>query len=179
MRARRTALNSEQRARHREAAVARVLADPAYQSAQVVCCYASFGDELDTSSLRAAVLASDKTLLLPRVESRTTISLRVVKAEDVLAPNRLGIMEPLATAPRLPVDEVDLFVVPGLAFDAQGQRLGYGGGYYDRLLTQARPNACLMGLAFSIQILPQVPQDPFDVCMTVVVTEAKTLRPAL
>lgn len=179
MRAWRAALSSEQRLQGSAAATKRVLSYAAYQAAQVVCAYASLGDELDTSSLRAAIAADGKILLLPRVEHDATLSLRAVGDDELLEENRYGILEPAATAPRLEPSAVDLFVVPGLAFDAQGGRLGYGGGYYDRLLAQARLGACIMGLAFDGQLVAQLPQEPFDVRMNIIVTEARSLHPPL
>ena len=176
MRALRASLTSEQRSQLSAAAVARVLKHAAYQSSKVVCAYAAFGDELDTRPLLAAIHADDKTMLLPRIEVDSVLALHVVTANSVLERNRIGIDEPAVDDPRMEPADVDVFVVPGLAFDAQGGRLGYGQGYYDRLLSHARPDACIMGVAFELQLVPEVPRDSLDVLMAVVVTEARTLH---
>ena len=173
---RRAALAVDERARHSEAATSRLLADPAYLHAQVVCAYANFGDELDTHTLCVAARSDRKTLLLPRVEKNSILVLHVVGPHTALKPNRIGIFEPAASEASMEASQVDLFVVPGLAFDAHGARLGYGRGYYDRLLSKARADACMVGVVFEAQLVPQVPTTTTDVAMHMVITEAQTLH---
>jgi 5-formyltetrahydrofolate cyclo-ligase len=75
------------------------------------------------------------------------------------------------------VDRLDLVVVPGVAFDPQGNRLGWGAGYYDRLLAQVRADAPIVALAFECQIVPAIPPESHDVPVDVIVTEQRIIRP--
>lgn len=135
---------------------------PAWQAARVVCLYASFKSELGTQPLLAAALAEGKTLLLPRALPDGTLCLHRVDDLNQLAASHLGIPEPLATCPVGAVSSVDLFLVPGLAFDAEGRRLGYGAGFYDRLLHDAAAQAVLVGYGFAFQVTPEVPVEAHD-----------------
>jgi 5-formyltetrahydrofolate cyclo-ligase len=104
------------------------------------------------------------------------MSFHRVDSGDALAPGRYGIPAPadVGTA-RVEVDGFDLVVVPGLAFDPNGFRLGRGVGYYDRFLSRARSKT-VAGLAFSWRIVPEVPVDPWDVPVDAVVTEKGVIR---
>ena len=96
-----------------------------------------------------------------------------------MTPNHFGILQPpLETARLIPTAAIPLFLVPGLAFDPAGRRLGYGLGFYDRAFADAAPGALKVGLAFELQILESVPADPHDVPMDFVVTEDRVIRAA-
>jgi 5-formyltetrahydrofolate cyclo-ligase len=95
-------------------------------------------------------------------------------SERPALPGRLGIREPSPEDP-VPVDQIDAFLVPGLAFSPIGARLGFGGGFYDRFLATARPDALLIGIAFEWQICHAVPIEDHDVCMTHIVTPRQTI----
>ncbi|MCS7305292.1 MAG: 5-formyltetrahydrofolate cyclo-ligase [Thermoguttaceae bacterium] len=100
-----------------------------------------------------------------------------------LEPGSFGILEPRRELRELPdrqasIQEVDLVVVPGVAFDRKGGRLGHGRGYYDRLLANARQDTVLVGLAYQCQILPELPLLPSDVRMDIVLTESDLYRPS-
>jgi len=104
------------------------------------------------------------------------LSFRAIKSEAELEPGRLGVREPSNSAELIPVDQIDLFVVPGLGFTRDGKRLGRGGGYYDATLKAALARSRRVGLAFSDQIVDTMPTTSEDVDMDLVVTEAETLR---
>ena len=96
-----------------------------------------------------------------------------------MVPNHFGILQPPRAAARLvPTAAIPLFLVPGLAFDPAGRRLGYGLGCYDRAFADAAPGALKVGLAFELQILESVPADPHDVPMDFVVTEDRVIHAA-
>ena len=170
---RRDALTEGDRALLSERIVAAVLELPAYRDAGVVLAYASFGTELRTDGLLRRVLADGKVLLLPRVE-RGGLRLYEVRdlAED-LEPGTWGIREPKPD--RCPPAEpggVGFALVPGVAFDREARRLGYGGGFYDRLLAGGLPEGTpLVSGAFELQVVDEVPTDPHDAAVDVVVTE--------
>ena len=91
---------------------------------------------------------------------------------DPLLPTGYGPREPSRRIPLEPA-EVDLIITPGLAFDRRGFRLGYGGGHYDRFLTRVRPDSIRIGLAFSVQLVDRVPEEPSDQKVHFVVTDAE------
>lgn len=92
-------------------------------------------------------------------------------AGGCLEPGAHGILEPHADTPEIPLQEIDVFVCPGLAFDTHGHRLGRGRGFYDRLLAQARPDALKIGICFPFQIVPDTFAEPHDVRMDEVIYE--------
>lgn len=158
----------------------RLLALPAYRDARCVMAYVSFGAEFDTSAFVGDVLARGKRLVLPRVEGGATRSLKLYAVRDPdaqLAPGVWGIREPRAdVCPQVALSEVDFVLVPGVAFTARCERLGYGGGYYDRLLTGIRPEVCRAAGAFSLQVVEDLPTGEHDQRVHCVVTELQTLR---
>lgn len=154
-----------------------VLARGAFRRARSVMAYASFGSEVDTSTLWQAVLADGRTLLLPRID-RSRDAIRVYAVRDLardLETNRWGIAEPRPEAcAEVGPAELDFVFVPGVAFDARGGRLGYGKAYYDRLLASSRQAGgapTLVAGAFAVQVVDEVPMEPHDVPIPVVLTE--------
>jgi 5-formyltetrahydrofolate cyclo-ligase len=147
----------------------------AYRRSGTVMAYADFGSELQTDEFMLHSLDQGKTLLLPRVNRRK----RALDIYEVRDPGRdleegtWGIREPRPDrCARVDPDIIDFVLVPGLAFDAQGGRLGYGGGFYDRLLASTlSTRTWLVAGAFEAQMVDQVPLDEHDVPMDVVVTE--------
>ena len=139
--------------------------------------YASFGSEVDTSELWQAILTEGKTLLLPRID-KSRDAIRVYAVRDPsrdLETNRWGIAEPRPEAcPEIDLADLEFVFVPGVAFDARGGRLGYGKGYYDRLLAasgQAGGSPTLIAGALAVQVVDEVPMEPHDVRIPALVTE--------
>lgn len=151
-----------------EAVTRHVLAWPLYQQARCVMLYASMPEELSTRALCQAVLSSEKVLLLPRLEGRHVMSARLTESLGALVPGPMGILEPAPDAPVCPPEAIDLVLCPGLAFDIQGWRLGFGAGYYDSFLAQSP--ALRAGLCYLRQQVPQVPHDARDVPMHHLIT---------
>jgi 5-formyltetrahydrofolate cyclo-ligase len=153
--------------------VATILNLPSYRDAGAVLAYASFGTELQTDELLRRVLADGKTLVLPRVERGGLGLYEVRDLAGDLAPGTWGIREPEPDrCPPADAGGVGFALVPGVAFDRGARRLGYGGGYYDRLLAGGLPEATpLVSGAFEVQILDKIPLDPHDAPVDVVVTE--------
>ena len=178
-RLRREALARRDRHPDRDAAsrtiCAKLAALPQYSTAKVVMFYVHFRSEVQTGALLAESLRSGKQVVVPYCQPDRLGLFRLRDLEE-LAPGTLGIPEPkpalrglrhrLATPA-----ELDLIVVPGVAFDRRGTRLGHGRGYYDKLLAQVRPDALLAGVAFQCQIFPEIPTAPHDVPMDLVITE--------
>jgi 5-formyltetrahydrofolate cyclo-ligase len=102
----------------------------------------------------------------------------VALSEGELVRGTLGFAQPAASAPLVAVEAVDVFVVPGLLFDRACRRLGRGRGDYDRLLARARPDALRVGICYADRVVDELPEDPWDVAMDVVVTDRFVLRRA-
>lgn len=149
--------------------VAQVLASEAYRSAHTVLAFVGVGGEPDTTDLLAAVHRDGKRLALPRTTSQGIEAVEVHPGDD-LVPASFGIPEPPAGRPPLPPSAIDLVVVPGLAFDHHGHRLGQGGGHYDRLLAVLEPGTPTLGMAFREQLVERIPREPFDRPVALVVT---------
>jgi 5-formyltetrahydrofolate cyclo-ligase len=134
----------------------------------LVLLYAGLPGELDTRPLDALLCRRGATIAWPRVAGP---SLRLhVAAHDQLAPGGLAIREPAADLPEVAPSLLDLAVVPGLAFDRAGHRLGSGRGYYDALLERA-PQALRVGVCLPAELIPRVPSEPHDVLMDLVIAD--------
>lgn len=151
----------------------RVLALPEIAGAGSVLAFASFGAEIPTDDLLRGLLLAGKRVLLPYVEEAGTLRAAEITSIDDLAPGYRGIREP---ARREPVSEVDAAVVPGVAFDEHGGRLGYGGGFFDRYLETLAPSVPVVGICFDAQIVKQVPREDHDRPVHVIVTERRIIR---
>lgn len=147
----------------------RVLSHPRVKSAQVVMAYHSLPDEADTHALLDALLAEGKTVLLPQVTGAASMVLRKYTGKDSLREGAYGIMEPTG-ALFADYDCIDAAIVPGMAFDAVGHRLGRGKGYYDRLLPLL-PRAYKIGICHAYQLVESVAHEEHDIRMDEVVRD--------
>ena len=152
-----------------------------YQRAGTICWYVGVRDEVATLEMIERALGEGRRAVVPWRAGEGLELFAIAGAAD-LEPASFALLEPgLAArsdpARRTPPDAVDLFVVPGVAFDRQGRRLGYGRGFYDRLLALARPDAAIVGLAFDAQVVDRIPAAPHDVPMRAVVTESTVYAP--
>ncbi len=173
--ARRDAVDAATRAALSQAILRKIAGLPAYREARAVLAYAGFGSELQTSGFLRHVLDEGKALLLPRVNRKEKLLevYEVVDPERDLQAGTWGISEPAPERCSVadPLD-ADFVLVPGVAFDARGGRLGYGAGFYDRLIsTGLPPRAWLVAGAFEAQMVEEVPMDDNDVPVDAVVTE--------
>ncbi|MCE9551201.1 MAG: 5-formyltetrahydrofolate cyclo-ligase [Betaproteobacteria bacterium] len=157
----------------------------AYRTASTVLAYMSFGAEFSTDEWVQQALRDDKCVLLPKV-NRTTNELDIYRVSDLqqdLAPGLWNIREPLVErcAKINTLKEVDFILLPGIAFGRDGARLGYGGGFYDKLLARikdAHPGCrpALAAGAFAIQLVEGLPQEATDHKVDWVVTENETIQ---
>lgn len=172
----RRAMPAEARKLRSNAVARNVLALPEWQAAKTVSLYIAMREELDLSLLIDDAVTSKKTVALPRVDDDTdTLHLHAWTRGGALRASAFGVEEPEAHAPTVPDSEVDLVIVPALAFDETGQRIGYGAGYYDGLLPRLS-SARSVGVAFDFQLIAEVPVEPNDMPVHVVVTDARTIR---
>lgn len=143
-----------------------------FQMAHTVMLFLNFRDEVETTSLAEETLECKKKLILPRCAPKgILLPLEVNNLADDIEPGLWGIREPKLTNKEVDPLEIDLVVVPGAGFDLQGNRLGYGGGFYDRFFMRIKPSTPRVALGFECQIIPEVPVDKHDAKMTKLVTE--------
>jgi 5-formyltetrahydrofolate cyclo-ligase len=169
----RDALDPSWRTWASDAMVRRIAALATFDAARTVLLSAPFRSEWDAAPLIDVALASGKRVALPRVdESARMLELcRIVDAKRDIVAGYRGVREPARHCEAVPASAVDWVLVPGIAFDRSGARLGYGGGYYDRLLPLLPERAARVAGAFSVQIVDEVPSAPHDIRMDTVVTE--------
>ena len=140
----------------------------------VVALYAAKGSEVDTSRIDAAARAAGYAVVYPRVSDvARSLTFHGVTLDE-LAPTRFGLREPNADAPGVEVADIAAFVVPGLAFDRAGGRIGWGRGHYDATFAAASPSALRVGLAYECQLVEHVAPEPHDVALHILITELAT-----
>lgn len=167
-------------AREREQASERVCEDISsmtpYLRASSILAFASFGSELNTQSLLRRVISDGKNLILPRVNKATQqLQLHRIKALNALIPGIWGILEPHADAIVFDLADIELIIVPGVAFDRAGFRIGYGKGFYDKLLSAANPATTRLSAAFDCQIVDAVPNDAHDERVDLIITPTQKI----
>ena len=150
-----------------------------YVRARGIACYVSKDTEVDTRVLIRTSLDRGKRVLIPVVK-KGEVELFFSEIKDLgkeLAPGTFGILEPKPEFVRqVELDEIDLMFVPGIAWDKEGYRLGWGRGYFDRVIQKLPSHVRTAGLAFNLQLINRVPRDQFDVPVDVVITESRVIR---
>jgi 5-formyltetrahydrofolate cyclo-ligase len=180
--ARRDGLPPDERARKSQAIAARLLQLPSLIEAECVLAYSSFRSEVETPELIATLLAQGKDVVLPKV-NRQTRTLDLYGIADLLrdtAPGPWGIKEPVpARCELISPRDLQFVIIPGVAFDLQGRRVGYGGGYYDDLLARLRPRMApeqLVAVAYEVQIVPEAPARGKDIPVPYIMTEDRLIE---
>jgi len=158
----------------------RIMALPEYPRAHTLMLYLDIRSEVRTCWFVPAAWADRKRVVVPYCEEEQ-IKLFPLDSFEELAPGTMGILEPKpelrsCADKRIDPTRLDLIVAPGLAFDRCGGRLGYGKGYYDNLLHQARAGATILAVCFECQLFPRIPVLPHDIRMDMVVTEKAVYR---
>jgi 5-formyltetrahydrofolate cyclo-ligase len=155
----------------------RLFAQPGVREAGTVMLYSSVGAEVATGPMAERLWREGRRVLLPAMAAGE-IEPVLADPGELMAPSSFGPLEPVKRRP-VPLEEIDVVVVPGLAFDRRGNRLGYGGGHYDRFLRRLGGRTVRVGVGFGVQLLDAVPAWPGDEPLDAVVTEeeAVTCRP--
>ena len=159
-----------------DAILARFLSLPEYAAASTVMFYVDVRDEVRTRQALPEALKSGKRIVVPYCVDGE-LELFWLEAMDELELGMYRILEPKAelrdvAAKKLQPEDLDLIMVPGVAFDRQGGRTGHGKGYYDKLLEHAKASTPLVALAFECQMFEEIPMDVHDIYMDKVVTES-------
>jgi 5-formyltetrahydrofolate cyclo-ligase len=140
---------------------------------QVVALYATKGSEVDTARIDPFARGRGLVVAYPRVNGRARLLAFHAVPPEALAPSQFELREPSADAPAVAVEDIAAFVVPGLAFDRTGGRLGWGRGHYDATFAAA-PQARRIGLAYERQVMEQVAREAHDVALHILITEVAT-----
>ena len=145
----------------------------AYKDASLLLAYVDAKREVETRLLMRCAWDDGKKVAVPRVDGDGIMHFYYLRSLKDLEPGAFGSMEPRADC-RICEPEEGLLLMPGVAFDEQGHRVGYGGGYYDRYL-EKHPHLIHIALAFEFQIFPEVPSEKHDICPDLIVTENRIL----
>ncbi|GAB4279469.1 MAG: 5-formyltetrahydrofolate cyclo-ligase [Coriobacteriia bacterium] len=144
--------------------------------AKLIAAYLANSQEVDCAPIVEVMWFRGVSVAYPRVNEPVGLSLHIVSEPSMLVTGSFGLLEPSADAPLVYPEDLDAIIVPGVAFDERGFRVGYGGGYYDRLLKSVRGDCARIGLAFDEQVMPELPTDDHDERVHVIVTPTRIIR---
>ncbi|MCG2709924.1 MAG: 5-formyltetrahydrofolate cyclo-ligase [Thermodesulfovibrionales bacterium] len=156
----------------------RIIRLPEFTDAKTIFFYASFRSEVDTIEMIKISLSHGKQIILPRVDKENK-KLLLYKIKDIneLAQGYMGILEPSVSEGKLTgLDDIDLIIIPGAAFDVSGNRLGYGAGFYDRLLAGIKKKIPIIAPAYEEQIVDDIPSEPHDIKVDKIVTDKRVIE---
>jgi 5-formyltetrahydrofolate cyclo-ligase len=147
-----------------------------FRCARSVLVYSPIHYEVDTALIVRTALNSGKKVALPVVVGHEMI-FREVRDVAVLEKGAFGILEPSSAEKVFALDDADVLVVPGVAFDLNGHRVGYGKGYYDKTLHRLEGHGKLVGLCYDFQLVDEIPGEPHDVKMDLIITDKRIVCP--
>jgi len=155
----------------------RLLSLAEFKNAGGILFFASFRTEFDTTELIKTALSAGKRVVLPKVDKgKQELLLCEITDFGDLAPGCMGIPEPSLQKKQMSINDIDLVIIPGAGFDAMGNRIGYGGGYYDRLLSGLQKDIPVIAPAYEEQIAASLPSEPHDIRVGVIVTDRQLIR---
>lgn len=176
VRAARRAVLPEQRTAASEAVTATLLALPELASARSVLAYGAMPEEIDMGALIDALWKRGVRVALPRVRGRRDLQLHWHERDRELCTGAYGLKEPCPEAPEALPSEIDVVIVPGVAYDLECRRLGLGAGYYDALLAEMGDSVVTIGVAYDEQVARAVPCGDYDQPVDILVTPTHTVR---
>lgn len=146
---------------------------PVFGNSRLIMSYMPYGKEVNLLPLNDFILEQGKELCIPRVSGNSGMdAVKIYNLEDNLVRGYFGIPEPIPTLKPVNPDKIDLILVPGLAFDLSGNRLGHGKGYYDRFLQKCTEKTFTIGIAYDLQVFDLIPHSSHDVKLKALVTES-------
>ncbi len=146
-----------------------------YKDAKTVLFYVSYNGEVFTHNMIKEAMINKKVIVPISNKKDKSLILSELKNWDDLKLGSYGILEPRKDKiNEVSIDEIDLIIVPGIAFDEKGNRIGHGKGYYDRLLQKS--NAVKIGIAYELQIVDKVPTEENDIPVDIIITEKRTIK---
>lgn len=159
------------------AACKRLTGQPEFRQASVVMLYLSLPNEVETAAAALSAWQAGKTVVVPKVlwEHKRLLPVEITSLDTGMVPGKHGVPDPTVATP-VPLEMLDLIVVPGLVYDRRGHRLGRGAGFYDRFLSQASIRAVTCGLAYREQVVDEVPAEKHDHAIDMLVTDEETIH---
>lgn len=167
--AKRKALSTEVLETNSKVISEKVMAHPKYQAADTVFAYIDAKGEVQTKALIEDAWNKGKTVVVPKVHGDIMKFYKIASYDDLEAGD-FGIQEPKAECDEVTVSEKSIVIMPGVAFDRKGNRIGYGKGYYDKYFSQY-PEVYKIAIAFSMQTVDEIPADEFDIKANCVITD--------
>jgi len=151
---------------------------PEFIKADTIFIYFSFRSEVDTFFIIEKALNKGKRVILPKVEKKKRkLYLYEINSIKDLSSGYMGIYEPIPDISReVRINEVDLIIVPGVCFDIYGNRIGYGGGYYDIILSEKKTNSPVIALSYEEQIVQKIPSEPHDIKVDIIITDQRIIN---
>ncbi|MBK5243375.1 5-formyltetrahydrofolate cyclo-ligase [Clostridium sp.] len=147
-----------------------------YKKSTVIFIFVSFEDEVDTHQIINRAISDGKIICVPRIQSKATgIEIFKINSLTELRPGYYGILEPLERCPEVDSKNIDLIIMPGVAFDRHGGRVGYGAGFYDIFLNKMNRRVDKIALAYQFQVLNEVPMNELDVTIDGIITEEEII----
>jgi 5-formyltetrahydrofolate cyclo-ligase len=150
--------------------MAKLLSTEDYKKAKAVMFYVDMRNEVMTKDAIEKTLANGKRVVVPKVKKGYGLLAIEIQGLEELLPGTFGVLEPTEKE-EIALKDIDVVVVPGVAFDRKGHRIGYGGGYYDNFLPRLRPDAKRIAVAFEMQMKHSIPIESHDVKMDMIITE--------
>lgn len=144
-----------------------------YKKSEIIMFFVSFNNEVNTHDMIKKSL-KDKTVIVPKVAHSEIEPSVIIDLDNLVPSGKFGILEPIE-AMKIAYKNIDLILVPGIVFDKEGHRIGYGFGYYDKFLKKV-PKAIKVGLAFDFQVMDKIPKEMHDVPVDVIVTEKRVIE---
>lgn len=159
----------------------RIFDNEIFKQSSIIMCYMDFRNEVRTDKIIRNSINAGKRIALPVVKNsngiRDLIPYEIKDPDKDLLPGAYGILEPVAGFVQ-PVarEDIDLVILPGVAFDLRKHRLGYGAGYYDRFLEFCKPTCAKIGIAYELQMVDEIPAEEHDIAMDLIMTECRTIK---
>ena len=153
---------------------------PEFINCKNIMLYISFNKEVDTYPLATWCLANGKTVIAPYCiqPTRQIIPYKINNLTSDLTKSTIGVMEPNHNLlDKVNIEDIDLIIVPGVVFDNDCNRIGFGAGYYDRFLLKKLKNTTTIGIAYDYQIIDKVPTDKYDLPLDFIITEKRIIFP--
>ena len=170
----RNAISKIDQKKYSEKILKLLLSMPVLQSSSSIHTYVSKDSEVMTHQLIYTLLERNINVICPRIQKHNELGHSTISSFNDFKKNKLGILEPKEELPSFSINDLDVIIVPGLAFTRTGNRIGYGGGFYDRFLIKT--NAVSIGLAFDKQVINKLPHNKDDSILDYIVTEKEIIK---
>lgn len=171
----RDSLSPEERREKSERIKEKLFVISEFETAKTVLLYATKKSEVETKEIIENALSLGKEVRLPLIKGKDLLFSQILQFKE-LSPSTFGVLEPKKRYRRLPLEKIDLVIVPGIAFDTKGNRIGFGKGFYDRFLKKVPERILKIGLAFELQVVEAIPKALSDISVDKIITEKRIIN---